>query len=132
MSEEKKPDASPASDDLDKLEPLIPLAKQFLINQSRELESREKLQEKEMEISEMQAKRNFEYDNKSLEFERHKYDRQFWLLLFITAIVLGTAVGLIFLQRNVEAGILLLTHVVTLIIGLIGGAGWHKANESDE
>ncbi len=127
-----EPTRGEASGGLDRLEPLIPLAEQLLNNYNRELEGRVKLHEKQMEANEMQAKRDFHYDKDALKFEQHKFDRQYVLVVIITVFVLATAGGLIFFRQNTEAGILLLSHVAALAIGLVGGAGWQKARKDDE
>jgi hypothetical protein len=115
------------------IKPLVPVMTSYLDHQKRVSEQQTKLQEQQLELARTQAAGNLEFAKERLKFEDKKLGRQFsltvMLILPIVIVALGTAVGLIFLKDNVQAGVFLLTHLVAFAIGVVGGAGWQKAKQ---
>ncbi len=103
---------------VDIIKPLVPLATTALENTNKELE----LKNKQIE---MQA----EYAAKALEFKRYRFNRAFWLITAITLGVLSISSGIIFGLKDINAGLLVLSHIGAVVAGAIGGAGWEKAKE---
>lgn len=97
----------------DILPSLVPLAKEYLANQARDVALRErgmdhdaKLDEKEIVIGAQQWR---------------------WQVVFVAGLCLAflsIAAGLIFHLREINAGLLVLSHLAALATGVIGGLGW--------
>ena len=103
----------------DILPSLVPLAKEYLANQARDVALKEraldhdaKLDEKEIVIGAQQWR---------------------WQAAFVAGLCLAfllIAAGLIFYLREVNAGLLVLSHLAALATGVIGGLGWaHRKGE---
>ncbi|MFB4203663.1 hypothetical protein KBTX_02673 [wastewater metagenome] len=100
------------------LTPLLPLAEQFLENQRRSIEENSRLSEKRIEADERHAERSWVLRK-----------RRFWLLSACTAGLFAIVAGLIFIQKNVPAGLTILSHVGAVVAGLLAGIGWEKTAE---
>lgn len=105
----------------DLLPSVLPLAQQYLDNQRHELALREraldrdsKLEEKEIGVASQQWR---------------------WQLLFLAGVclaLLAISAGLMFYLREVNAGLLVLSHLAALAAGAFGGAGWSRRRTGGE
>lgn len=104
---------------VDLISPLVPVANRYVDNQRKEIALRE---------SELQ--RRSEFDHKVLEAEESRSKRG---MLFLGGVVLGifaVSAGLIFGKDDTQSGLLLLTHVVAIGAGVLGGMGYQAAKGS--
>ena len=115
------------------IKPLVPVMTSYLDHQAHASEQQTQLQKQQLDLSRMQVEGNLEFAKERLKSEDKRQSRQFWLIVMllvpIVIVALGTAVGLVFLKDNVQAGIFLLTHLVAFAVGLVGGAGWQRAKQ---
>src|SRR6266571_4344276 len=70
------------------LEPLIPLAKNYLENQNREIETRLKMEERELEVQNSREERMYKYSEHVLTFEKYKFNHIYWFALIFVVFVL--------------------------------------------
>jgi hypothetical protein len=110
------------------LEPLVPLAKDLITNQQKELALRETQIQKQAEYD-IKA---LDFDTHNLDFDRHKFDRQFLLLMVIVLFICGLSAGIIFYIKDIHAGLLVLSHLGAIIAGLIAGIGYEKSKREKE
>jgi hypothetical protein len=107
------------------LQPFLPIAREFVKNQGEGLK-----------LAQTQAGSMVKLQENALTHEDKQRRRTFWLIILfllpIVLTVLGTAVGLIFYKGKDEAGILLLTHLAALIVGLVTGLGYQKLHKTDK
>jgi len=71
-----------------------------------------------------------EIEKEKLSVLRQANHYSFWLLLVIIIAVFSLAVGLIFLKDNLDAGLLVLSHVGAIVAGLLAGMGFERARRS--
>ncbi len=137
------------------LKPLIPVVKDFLKNASEDRQAQLEVQRMQMEIT----KKRLEFEEKKLvasekerqytnqidhramdleikehDFSKERFAKYYWLGLIVVCFILLVSAGLIFLEKNVQAGVLLLSHLVAIAVGLLGGAALKKKkpDESDQ
>ncbi|HEX9005440.1 MAG TPA: hypothetical protein VGB07_36370 [Blastocatellia bacterium] len=105
--------------------PLIPLAEAYLRNSNEQLKA-------QMEVTKMQSQQNFSIKAKELEAEVHKFDRLYLLLFVLILGLVGIAAGIIFALRDVQTGLLLISHLTALAVGVLGGLGLKKGLEREK
>lgn len=91
------------------LTPFITLGQQWLEGQSEE------------------ARLSHEVEKEELSVLRQANRYSFWLLVVIIAAVFLMAGGLIFYKDQLEAGLLVLSHVGAIVAGLLAGMGLERA-----
>lgn len=113
-----------------KMSDLVPIAESFADGY---LENQRQANETQLEVAKMQLEAQKHRDEMTKQirhgvqaFERHKFNLQFWFLVFIAVAVFGFAAGLIFVLREVNTGILILTHIGAIVSGLLAGIGWES------
>lgn len=111
---------------VDVLTPLVPLAKTYLENKNREVEAQVQLQSQQLEVTKMQGQQEFSLKSRAMDMERFKFSRFYWLVFFIIVALLGIAAGMIFYLRDVDKGLLVISHLMTLALGVLGGLGIKK------
>lgn len=96
----------------DIFEPFVPLFQKFIDNKKDELK-----------VKEQQIKSHSDYTNRLLDYNKHKFNRLFYLLVFIVVFICALEAGLIFVLKDTKTGILVLSHIGAIIAGLLTGLG---------
>lgn len=80
------------------------------------------------------AKLNHEIEKEELSVIRESNKYSFWLLLVVVLGVFAIASGLMFGLNQLDAGLLVLSHVGAVIAGLLAGMGLerHKTNPGND
>jgi hypothetical protein len=99
----------------DILPSVLPLAQQYLDNQRHELALRERSLDRESRLEE-----------KEIGVASQQWRWQVIFLAGVCLALLAISGGLIFYLREVNAGLLVLSHLAALATGAFGGAGWAR------
>ncbi len=105
--------------------PLIPLAESYFRQGNETLKA-------QLEVTKMQSEHDFSLKEKQLQFDLFKFKWLYVLAGLLMAALIAIASGIIFVLRDVERGVLIISHLVTLAVGLLGGIGLKKAFEKDK
>lgn len=105
--------------------PLIPLAESYFKQGNETLKA-------QLEVTKMQSEHDFSLKEKQLQFDLHKFNWLFVLLLMLSLCLIAIAGGIIFVLRDVQTGLLLLSHLVAIATGVMGGLGLKKALDKDK
>jgi hypothetical protein len=97
----------------DILPSLVPLAREYLANQARDVALRERELDHDARL-----------DEKQIGIDAQQWRWQAALVAILCLAFLAIAAGLIFLLREINAGLLVLSHLAALATGVIGGLGW--------
>lgn len=111
VNEESKKKERPRNE----LESLIPLGMEYIQNSQRQAEIQNNIQKEQIKLNE-----------KHLNTQESVFRHKFWLLVFITASIVGISAGLIFIKNDTEGGLSILSHVGAVIVGIIAGSGWQQ------
>lgn len=76
------------------------------------------------------ARLGHEVAKEELNVIRQSNHYSFWLLVVIIAAVFTMSAALIFIKGNLEAGLLVLSHVGAIVAGLLAGMGFERARRS--
>lgn len=68
--------------------------------------------------------------HKTLEFQNAHWNKMFWLLAVIAAIILILAICEIFLKNDNNAGIEIISYAATLAMGFFGGRGYSNIKQN--
>lgn len=134
---DKKSDAlqKPHSSDLDsKLSNYAPMIESFA---NAFLENQRQANETQLQVAKMQldAQKHRDEIGKQIrgglqEFQKHRFNHLFWLLVGLATAIFLFAGGLIFILREANTGILLLTHVGAIVSGLLAGIGMETRRQA--
>lgn len=120
-------DQGPSPERLSDILPsILPLAQQYLENQRHELALKERALERDAELQEKAVERDAAVEEKEIAFEHQQWRWQVIFLAGMSLAFLGIASGLIFYLRELNAGLLVLSHLAALAAGVVGGLGWAR------
>lgn len=121
------------------VEPVVPLVTSFLEAKSEQLKAEQKLhlrqleiEEKKLEIQQKKIEIDADSNAKLSEFAKFKFKSAYWL---IAAVIIGMfflASALIWSRNEVDLAMRVLSHMMTLIMGFIGGIGWQASKSNQE
>ena len=75
---------------------------------------------------------NHEIDKEELKLAKESNKRSYNLLIIIILGVFSISSGIIFFLKNLEAGLLVLSHVGAVVAGLLAGMGIQKTRSKEE
>lgn len=105
----------------DILPSVVPLAQQYLDNQRHELALKERALDRDGRLEE-----------KEITVASQQWRWQILVLAGLCLALLAISAGLIFYLREVNAGLLVLSHLAALAAGAFGGAGWARRGTGGE
>jgi NADH:ubiquinone oxidoreductase subunit 3 (subunit A) len=115
-----------------KLSDLLPLAKTFLENQNREILLREKSNQNELQLETINIERDHDFKLKSMEYDYKVFKHYYWLIMLIFIVFVSLVFFMIFLKNDIKTGILIISHMVALVSGLIAGIGYKSKQNNNE
>ncbi len=86
----------------------------------------------QLEVSKMVSQQDFSLKAKQMDVDMSKFKWVYVLVSLVMLALIGIAAGVIFVLRDVEKGVLIISHLVTLVVGLLGGVGLKKVLEKDK
>jgi len=115
------PSGAPPERLSDILPSVLPLAQQYLDNQRHELALRGRALDQDSRLEE-----------KEIALESQQWRWQVLVLAGACVALLLISSGLIFCLREINAGLLVLSHLAALAAGAFGGAGWARRRTGGE
>jgi len=106
-------------DSLIEVDDLVKLGSNFLDTYAQQVKTEGELNRKKLDLAE-------KIIDSSKASARYKYG----LILVITLVFCSIVLGLIFYKDDVSSGLLILSHLVTLVSGAFAGWGWEKKHGS--
>lgn len=86
----------------------------------------------QLEVSKMVSQQDFSLKSKQIDVELSKFKWVYVLVTLLMVALIGIAAGIIFVLRDVEKGVLIISHLVSLAVGVLGGFGLKKALEKEK
>lgn len=105
----------------DILPSILPVAGEYLANQRHELA----LKERELE-------RDAKLDEKQMDIDAGQWKWQVAFLSLVCFAFFAFAAGLVFYLREINAGLLVLSHLAALAAGALAGFGWARRKREDD
>lgn len=103
------------------MEPFMPLAKQYVENQSRQVELNHKIEEKRVDLE--REEQRFRYE---------QFSKSYWLVVFISVSIVVISAGITFYLEQIDKGLLILSHVGSIVAGILAGTGWKRSQQSNK
>lgn len=103
------------AEEAEQLHNMLDLGKQAIAFFSEQGDAQNRLAREQLQLAE-----------KRLEFEKSAFSYKAFILVGLLVGIFSIAAGLIFALREVESGILILSHVGTLFAGALAGWGWER------
>lgn len=101
--------------------PLMPLAKQYVESQSRQVEFNHKIEEKRVEL-----------EREEQRFRYNQFTKSYWLVVFISVSIVAISVGITFYLEEPDKELLVLSHVGSIVAGILAGTGWERSQRSNK
>lgn len=105
--------------------PLVPLIENHLRSNAETAKA-------QVEVTKMVSQQDYSLKSKQLDMDLFKFKWLYVLASVLLIMLIGIAAGVIFVLRDVERGVLIISHLVALAIGILGGIGIKKAMEKEK
>lgn len=107
----------------DILQSIQPLAEQFLLSKGKELEIQLESHRRDNEYRNAVLQHNTEYNRSYIGFIRLRFVLVFAAVSLTLLLLFGAALALIFLKERTNEGMLVISHMMALVSGLLAGIG---------